>query len=190
MSSLPVPSKGQPKKLYRVFTPENVKTIIAYISEGDTLVVACQRAGVRKTAVEEWISKGNTDWEDWDCGHIEHLTEYAQFSISYEKARGVATHHKMAKIEAAAEADPRNYGALLWLLERTDQNFARRQAVSVEHSGGVKISVNIVGGKDWTEPNAGNYSLTESNSDAIEAEFTEPLAIESGDDMEIQSDFD
>jgi hypothetical protein len=104
------------------------------VSQVGCLSTAARSCGLPRSLVCEWVARG--------LGHDPNRPPtplFAEFADSIEHARGTFEIERLRRIAAAAEAEPGNWRANAWLLERWDPApYGRRRRI--EMSGMVPIA--------------------------------------------------
>lgn len=139
-----MPAKiGRPSKIQQTVVSVDPQTgaeteiliseaIVRALRAGAYLEDAAEAAGVAKSTVYSWLSRGE---EHVDGERIPKAEQpFVDFLLAVEKARAQAVVFNLAMIRRAATGG--TWQAAAWWLERTrPQQYGRR--VGVEHSGGV-----------------------------------------------------
>lgn len=106
------------------FSPERCQRAIEAIRLGATRQIAAKAAGIRVETLYAWLRRGRTSDAPEHEGH-------RQFVRDLEAAEAADAVEMLERVREAA-AEPRNWGAAAWLLERR-HGYVRRE--QVEHSG-------------------------------------------------------
>jgi len=114
-------SVGNPPK----YNKDVHKKIVAAVRRGRPYGLAGELAGLGKDTIWTWIE------------HARHRAtqypQYVQLLNDMEQAKADYADYALAKIEEAADLDPRQWTARAWILERTrPEEFGKRDKVEIE----------------------------------------------------------
>ncbi len=162
-------AKGRPSKL----TPEVRDRICQLLKAGNTFRTACEVAGIGASTGLEWRARG----EDRHCAR-EGDEAFAAFADATRKAEEEATARNVALIQKAA-AEGTWQAAAWWLERKFPAEWARIDRHEHTGRGGGPIQVQPV--IDATQIKARIIEI------ARELGYAQPLGIESGDVIEVES---
>lgn len=157
----------------RKYSAQVHKTVVKAMREGRTKNIAAALIGVHPDSLAAWLSMGR-DQPD-------RYPEYAQLRADVEKAMAEYAAEALDRIQAAAKADPRNWTADAWYLERTrPEDFSKRDKVEIETSTPL-VQINALVLSD-SETRDQARSLLQRVAGSSQREVIEGKAIEVSDD--------
>ncbi|HXK40269.1 MAG TPA: hypothetical protein VJ837_05540 [Candidatus Paceibacterota bacterium] len=100
------------------------KKIVDAVRRGRPFGLSGELAGLGKDTIWTWIEKARQRPDDYP--------QYVQLLNDMEQAKADYADYALAKIEEAADSDPRQWTARAWILERTrPEEFGKRDTVEV-----------------------------------------------------------
>lgn len=116
-------------------TKGDVEAMAKMRSEGLPMRMVCAVMGVSRSRVETWLARGEADLD------AEIDSTYARLYIEMGRAEASMARECIAGMLDAAKADPRNWQAYAWLLERSfPEEFALARRADVgQKEGEVKV---------------------------------------------------
>jgi transposase len=157
----PIVTKEQETKIGRPdeLTQERIKTIAAYIQDGNYIETACALEGISKKTLYNWLKKGRE----------EPGTIHEEFLHAMEKAAAWSEARDVRTITAASA---KNWTAAAWRLERKYYDrWGKRDTVI--HGGGLSV-----GTFDMNETEKAEFK---TNFGALFPDLMEKLEDDAGD---------
>lgn len=99
------------------FTPERCAQIVGHCEGGKFRYEAAELAGVTARTLKRWTRLGRDELDAFDREETVEIGKYGAFVLDLIRAEAEATGRLLGIIEAAA-ADPKEWRAAAWILER------------------------------------------------------------------------
>lgn len=124
-------------------TPAMHTVIVASFKRGGTQTMAAGAARIGQSTLSDWIVAGRREWEAWNAGELDELTDRARLALDIDEAcAGVF----LEAIEIVREGK-QGWQSSSWVLERrlptefaiTDRVVTKRLEITGDGGGPVKL---------------------------------------------------